>query len=377
MVQKQVRQGMVARMCRIIIAVVSLLNAVAVGAEWQMTEFMISLWDSAEDEASAQAIIDANFNTAMCDIGNLDLCRRYGLKAIVMGATPEMAADRVEDSAVWGYYVKDEPTADEFPAVGQQVAVLHRADPSHPAYVNVMAWMDLDQYLQIVAPKVLSYDYYQWWWGTQNHFSRLAAHRRAALGANIPLICWLEANADPRWEWGEPGCTYLPDNAVKLRQSVYTAIAYGVKGIQWFNELLMFSDHQLTQAGEDVAALNAELRRVGPNLIRLESVDVFHTLPLPTDTKELPTDHWVQTTTPDLVLGTFKAELHNDFMIVANRLIDHRRWAVLQFRRSVSEVTKFDKQEGRWVSLPLSRWGRQSTVEFILAPGDGELLKIR
>ena len=41
------------------------------------------------------------------------------------------------------------------------------------------AWMDLKQYFTAVRPKFLSYDYYQWWWGTQNHFGRLEAHRAA------------------------------------------------------------------------------------------------------------------------------------------------------------------------------------------------------
>ena len=41
---------------------------------------MISYWDGPKDDASAQAAVDAGFNTVMC---KLDLCRRHGLKALL------------------------------------------------------------------------------------------------------------------------------------------------------------------------------------------------------------------------------------------------------------------------------------------------------
>ncbi len=199
---------------------------------WEMNEFMISFWGGPRDEATAKAIADAHFNTVMCNAEMLELCRKYGLKAIVMDATPEMAAQLRVSPAVWGYYVKDEPAEEQFPDVGEKVAAFRRADPTHPAYVNLMAWMNLEQYLRIVRPDFLSYDYYQWWWGSHNHFWRLEAHRQTALQAGIPLICWVEVNADQRWEHGEAGATYLPDNMQRIRQSVYTSLRQGNSMVQ-------------------------------------------------------------------------------------------------------------------------------------------------
>ncbi|MGC9316856.1 MAG: hypothetical protein ACP5KN_02325, partial [Armatimonadota bacterium] len=158
----------------------------------------------------ARAVADAGFNTVMCPAEHLDLCDQHGLRVIVRDVTPEQARALRDHPAVWGWFVQDEPK--EPPSVADRVCAFHEADPDHPAYVNLMAWHDLDAYIGAVHPRVLSYDYYQWWWNPAHHFGRLEAHRRAALEAGIPLICWVEANADPRWEWGEKGQTRLWDN---------------------------------------------------------------------------------------------------------------------------------------------------------------------
>ena len=353
-------------------------------ADWEMNKFLISFWGGPHDEATARAVASANFNTVMCNADKLDLCRECGLRAIVMDATPELAATLQSDPAVWGHYVQDEPNAEQFEAAAERVAAFRKADPTRPGYVNLMAWMDLDQYLRTVRPKFLSYDYYQWWWGTHNHFGRLEAHRRAALEARIPLICWVEANADKRWEWGEEGATYLPDNAEKLRQSVYTSLAYGVKGIQWFNWTLIFELDEnrrilpaLKRSGEDIAAINAELQALGPILVELRSVDVFHTEPLPDDTKPIPADCWIEAAGKALVLGMFKDAQDNDYLMVVNRDVEHGEWAVVRFLRPVDRVEKFDRQAGKWVRLPMQVGSGSPTVELILRAGDGDLLRIQ
>jgi len=84
----------------------------------------------------------------------------------------------------------------------------------------------------------------------------------------------------------------------------------------------------------------------------------------------------VQTATPDLVLGIFKDKQDNGYIMLANRKIHSRRRAVLSFPAAVTEVAKFDKAEGKWTVLPLHRRGNRVVVEFILARGDGELLRV-
>ncbi len=176
---------------------------------------------------------------------------------------------------------------------------------------------------------------------------------------------------------------------------------------------------ELNQCGRDVAAINAELKRLGPILINLHSVDVFHTPPLPRNTREASPDHWVQAVGEELVLGIFKDNRKNDFLIVTNRNYRHERKVVLQFQRferPIEVVEKFDKKTGEWIELQIHKRGKDwsdlynrkrlnsfmgyttifnddrlfrlipgaigyppphEVVEFIIAPGDGELLRVK
>ena len=358
--------------------------AMAAPVSTPMGEFMISTgWTPAnvDNALIARALSQAGFNTVLWPLDRLEVCRAAGLKLMAEQARPEDAAKLTADSAIWGYHLADEPKAPTFPKLAEQVADLHRADPNHPANINLVCFAGelLREYMKTVKPEVLSYDHYQWWWGSHSHFEKLEQHRAAALAAGIPLTCWVEVNANPGMEWGgDRSCD--PENAVKLRQSVYTSLAYGVKGIQWFSGEPNFrpGSAELSECGQHVAKLNAELQKLGGILIQLRSVDVFHTKPLPRRTCESQHDHWAQVIGEELLWGMFKDAADTDYILVANRDIHHRQQATIQFQRAgygrkVTSVLKLDKATGSWAQL-----GSNIGILFVenLDPGDGQLFKV-
>ncbi len=363
------------------VAMIALLLTGAATAEpWQPQEFMISLWGCPHTPELARAVADAGFNTVMCGPDQLDLCHEHGLRVIVKGVTPEDARRLRDHPAVWGWFVEDEPK--EPPSVADEVAAFHEADPTHPAYVNLMAWQDLSAYIAAVQPRVLSYDYYQWWWNEAHHFSRLEVHRRAALEAGIPLICWIEGSSDPRWEWGEKGQTRLFDNPDKLRHSVYTALAYGVKGIQWFNDYVVFRHAagrrmlpELRPAGEDVAALNREVATLGPQLLGLRSTAVYHAPPLPTGTRAAPDGHWLQPIGGDWVVGHFVDETEREHAMVVNRDYERQRMMIVRVAADHLPVERFDLTRATWVPCPAVDGLDVRLVRLPLRPGEGALLR--
>jgi len=382
-------------MVRAIIAAFVLLTGTAhAGADWKLPEFMISYWGGPKDDAAAQAVVQAGFNTVMCKPDRLDLCRKHGLKAILFDATPELAGKLRDDTAVWGYCLQDEPLNERFPALADSAAAFRKADSNHPAYVN-LGWKACPRtFVETVRPQVLSYDEYWWWW-KGDYFPMLEEYRDVAQSAGIPLLCWVEANTGPDSEVGQ-GKVHPPDNLPRLRYSVYLPLAYGVKGIQWFVDRLIFNGAELTPSGKDVAVINAELKRLGPVLLGLRSLDVYHycTEPVPKNTRMLPHHFWVQTATPETVIGTFKDADGGDCLMVVNRKVDKDQPVVLRFGRPVTGVERFDKQKGEWTKLDvvnaeqfdkreewakvfgLRRRGRVA-VELTLAAGDGELLRVR
>ena len=358
--------------------------ALAGAAASPMTEFMISTgWTPTNigSAAIARSLKTAGFNTVLWPLDKLEVCRAAGLKLMAEHAPLEDAAKLTTDSALWGYHLADEPKAGAFPALAKQVVDFHQADPNHPANINMVCFAGelLHLYIRTVKPEVLSYDHYQWWWGSHSHFEKLEQHRDAALAAGIPLTCWIEANANPAVEWGgDQFCD--PDNAVKLRQSVYTSLAYGVKGIQWFSgeQILKPGTAELNECGQHVAKLNTELQKLGPILLQLRSVDVFHMKPLPRRTHESQHDHWAQVMGEELLWGMFKDAADTDYLLVANRDIYHRQQATIQFQRGgygrkIKSVLRLDKATGTWVEL-----SSRIRILFVenLDPGDGQLFKV-
>jgi len=397
-------------------------------AEWQMDELMIfGGWPwvkGADPDAQAKIYADAGFNILMGERDKLDICQKYGLKLIVTKITPNDVPAIKDHPALWGYWIIDEPLRN-FPAVRALKKAYQNADPDHPAYVNLVSRSGeyLSSYMDIVGPELLSYDYYQWWWGMDGHFPKLEIHRDAALKANVPLACWFETNSAFGFPYEDYDKSRPEDNEARLRMSVYTCLAYGVTGIEWFTGRALFEKDgsALNDAGRDVAKINAELKRLGPILMGLKSVDVFHLPPLPSGTRATPEKHWVkilQSGYPNLVMGEFQDKDDVDYLLMANTNWTNDKLAVLQFVEPVLKVEKFDKTSGNWHSLPIGKNGvtkenerlvtrninhlmySQSTgghliehfqhlrdnwlsdrtgsqfVEFMLAPGDGDLLRI-
>ena len=376
----------------ILIVGVVLLMAVPAAAEWQMDEFMISFWGGPTDapksggnDTSPEAIKAANMTVVMCGLDKLEVCRKWGFKAMLSGIGPEQAAQLKDDEAVWGYYIKDEPSnPEQYPPLAERMQALREADPDHPGYVNLGgSYQGLHStFIDVVKPDILSYDYYQWSWGQENHFSRLEEYRAAALDAGIPLVVWVSGNAAPvadRKAAGEGNyySYYYPENMQRMRHSVFTSLAYGVKGIQWFHGCNVFDGGKLRQTGQDIAVINAALQKLGPVLVKLHSVEVFHTPPLPNDTRPVPEDYWVQVTEADWVLGVFKDPEHKDFLLLANRDHERENTASLVIRRAGVQVDKLDKATGAWVGLPTNAGHNRTVVRLVAAAGDGELLRVR
>jgi hypothetical protein len=363
-------------------------------------EFLITVWgvpEVSDLDASAKALADADFNVVMWDADKLDICQKYGLRVLVHASDLEKTAGLAKHPAFWGYHIGDEPYPEStFPPLADKVKELHQIDPYHPSFINMLSTTGifLRAYMDIVKPELLSYDYYQWSWGSDRYFEKLEQFCEAALAADVPLFVCIEATANPRGGDGPP------DNAKKLRQSVYTSLAYGVKGVEWFNCRNMFKKNsvQLNQNGKDVVGLNREMKTMGPALMKLRSTEVFHTYPLPKGTREAPTEHWIhligEETAGGLVLGMFIDDSETnylddvdiDYMMVTNRDYRNSQNVVVRFqskwlglapwhkkKKEKRSVEQFDKKSGEWKQISGS-----AAVGFIfyIEPGDGELFRI-
>ncbi len=422
----------------IVPVILFLLILVPVSLGWELNEFMIFTYGVNLTEENVRTLARADFNTVYGPVEKLELCRSYGLKLMIPHPGTETASTLFGDPAVWGYDVMDEPISlEQLYSCADSVKAYHEADPTHPGFVNLNQkggdWIRM--LIDIVEPDVLGYDDYQWWYGgvyewftgTPVHFVKLEQHRDAALEAGIPLIAWREVNVQRNVSGQDRRNFATPsDNAQKIRQSIYTSLVYGVKGILWFTGYLLFDEESsvLNKTGKQVAAINAELKRLAPILIHLRSTGVFHTPPVPRGSRQTTPDNWVQPLGDNLLMGTFRDDAKRDYLIVVNKDWRHERKAVLQFQlfqRKIQSVEMFNKKSGGWSALTVRTHEDDrdheyiynfenipqrikdyitynhekldaknlsffelyhtypppyDTVEFILPPGDGELLRV-
>ena len=359
-------------------------------------DFWIYAWRTPKIDgvdARAQAMADAGFTVVNAAPEELDVIARHGLKAMVETKDVAVAKRLAANAAVWGYHLGDEPWPEAvFPGIGRQFRAFEAAAPRQVPFVNMLSTTGefLRSYMADARPTLLSFDYYQWWWGSDRYFEKLEQFREAAVRAGVPLAACFEVSANPGIEWGDQ--TRLPDNDRKLRQSVYTSLAYGVTGIEWFQADMIFAagTGALTPVGRDVAAINKEITPLGRALAPLTSVDVFHTAPYPAGTRSAPKEHWVQTIAEDgragFVTGMFRDAQGRDYVLVANR--DYReaqnlvmklqsKWlgiapwyAPKQFKYAIDRL---DRASGAWTTIASS-----SSVGFnyVIPAAEGELFRV-
>lgn len=379
----------------------------AADVPWKPDRFMILAYGGPTNDAQAAAYAEAKFNTMMTKADQLDLCAKHGLRSIVMDATPEKVRSLKDHPAVWGWFVKDEPVTKEFVKLAPTVAAFHEADPDHPAYVNLAGWENLDHYFKTIKPKFLSYDYYQWWAERKHLCGTLERHRVAADKAGVPYFCWVESNADWHYANGVAGAGYLPDNAAMLRNSVWLALAHGVRGIQWFTAGLVFDkEGKRLRSGEDVAMINRELDTLGPVLMTLRCEKVFHTEPVPAQSVKALPDFEFTSPTRDLTFGVFAGPDNQRHVVVVNRevkvcaatvkgmlpnliesfimvdmelkteAINEERTVEVRFKLPY-EVDRFNTTTGKWDSVDIKKADGRYFISLNLSSGGGTLIRCR
>lgn len=300
----------------------------------------------------------------------------------------------------WGYYMYDEPKNDRpektMALVASHHDAAHTVDPTRPSLTtlystdgvagSITAYIDtfFDAFDSVtVDPEILCYDHYPYRYGLSGyngHWNNLEIFRaRAIAEGNIPLFCWSETN-----QGSQSNYVGSPTNKNRLRWSNYSRLAYGVKGLCWFNINMCFVNngssygtrtYTLGSAYNDVAEVNAELNRVGDVLVNLTSTAVYHKN-APSYTTEVPAGHWIQLSSHNLVLGMFVDDAGHDYAMVCNRSDAVSITPTVTFKEPVSAVQVFNEQDGTWSNLTINGVYPNQSVDVQMGPGYGKLLMI-
>jgi len=338
----------------------------------------------------------------------LDHCHATGLRGVVnvkrlappvsQGQPPPDWKERVKSAAerfarhpaLYGYMIRDEPSAVVFPQLGRVASEFRRVDPAHDICVNlfpiyasseqlgIASYEEyLDKFLSTVKPPALCYDHYPFMRhgeDRRDYFHNLEVARRACLKHDTPL--WIVVLSG----WWQHFRT--PTDA-ELRWQAYGALAYGIRGIAYFTYWPVKDDYaavvDYTGAPQpmydSIKRLNLELSVLGPRLAPMRSVGVYHVgQEIPVGCQRLPDDSWLAAPgNPPLAIGLFEGTGGSKHVLVMNRNCLQAETATLRFPPNVTAVSRTESTTGNVEALSLHGHACRVTIPA----GSGLLLSVR
>ncbi|MBP1993690.1 beta-galactosidase [Paenibacillus eucommiae] len=293
-----------------------------------------------------------------------------------------------------GHLFMDEPNIAQFGKLRDLKAVYQEAAPQGLAYVNLFPTYasneqlggEYDEYVRLFMeqfkPDILSYDHYPFidlrpdreLTITKDYYENLGIIREAVLRSKVPF--WLFIQTLSYNEWSRD-----PLEA-EIRWQVYTSLAFGAKGIQYFtywtpedgNET--FCPGMIDRSGnktrhyDEVQTLNREIAPLGEVLIHLTSIGVLsHGKVSP------PIEGGLTEFAPILriegdpaVIGCFHDADDNAYALVVNESFQESCSLNIWLRKSEEPVSVWENGQ-KTVLHP-----EQGSLALELRPGEGKLV---
>ncbi len=290
---------------------------------WKVGTPIVTYWAGpAMTDAVAQQMADGGFNLVWCNTEQeMDVAQRHHLRAQFQNGllSPQVLDNPAERAkldalvarvrthpALYNYFLRDEPSAADFPALGRLVAYLHEHDPAHLAYINlfptyadnkqlgtkgdtVTAYREhLRQFVEQVKPALLSYDHYQFavTGDSGNYFLNLALVRQIAEQRGLPFLNIVQAATwDPSMR--------IPTGD-EVRYLAYTTLAYRAQGISYYvyccpghKGAIALPDGTPTPLYHTLKTVNREFAAIGGELQPLRSLGMYHAGMTPPGTEPL------------------------------------------------------------------------------------------
>lgn len=229
----------------------------------------------------------------------LDLGQKTGVKIMFtctqLGSDPEEIVKKVKDHpALFGYFLRDEPAAADFPNLATWAKRIRSVDDTHPIYLNLFPNYAPDNILGCTYPEyvhrfveevglpMLSFDYYpvtvegvrESWW------SNLEVVSKEAEAAGVPFWAFTLSTAH---------FPYPVATMSSMRLQLYTDLAYGAQGLQYFtywcptpgiwdfNNAPVSEDGQKTPVYGLVKEMNKEIQARAEVFLGAKVLSVKHT----------------------------------------------------------------------------------------------------
>jgi hypothetical protein len=332
----------------------------------------------------------------------LDMVHAAGLQAIVSDARvsqydwrqvdPAQARDQVrslvaevgQHPAVFGYYLKDEPCADEFPGLGTVASLVREYAPGKWPYINLFPdyanarqlgapsyQAHLDAFIQHCQPPIISYDNYslmeredvrpQYW-------TNLAAVSATAQRHGVPF--WNIVLTVAHFQYREL-------TAADARFQAFTTLAYGGRGLSYFTyfapQIGNYRMAPVDQFGTETATwgylqqVNRQIAQLSPTLAKLRFDTVYHYGSVPPGSRgPSGEDLVIGLDSGPFLVGEFTHDDGSRYALVVNKSFHDSHWVWAKTRLGSHALRLVSPYTGKLVPFT----GEQQ----VLAPGQGSLL---
>jgi hypothetical protein len=368
--------------------------------------FPLMAWNWApNDPAVLQKMREAGLTVAgFVAPGTLDACHAAGLKAIVSDprtagydwATVDavkartnvagLVAEVGRHPALYGYYLRDEPSAGSFAGLATVANLVREFSPGKWPYINLFpdyanndqlgtaGYADyLERFIATCHPSIISYDNYSLLDDgsvRESYWSNLESVRAACKKHGLEF--WNIVLSVAHFSYREV-------SVADLRFEAYTTLAYGGRGLAYFtyfapqtgNYRLAPVDQfgNLTPTWYSLQNVNLQVQKLAPTLLQLASDNVYHFGKLPAGCQAAPTNSLLTGVSGDnYLVGDFTHRDGSRYALVVNKDLAKSRPCSPQFRRAPRRLQSVSPYSGALTSF--------DGENIWLAPGQGVLLKL-
>lgn len=303
----------------------------------------------------------------------LDVADKADVKLIIR--TPELSSEPEETvkrfmnhPATAGYFLMDEPISDQFPMLAEWARKIESVDKEHYCYLNLFPcyvnpadlhvesyWDYVDRFDKEVNLPILSFDNYP---VVQNEDGSVVVREYFYSNLEVFLKKSQEVNK-PFWAFSlAVAHTPYPIPVMShLRFQMFTNLAYGAQGLQYFtywtpatdtwnfHHAPITRDGKRTEVYDYVKALNKEIQGLSPVFLGAKVLSVRHTGDhIPPETQKLETlPSPVKSFSCEGSDGAIVSHLQNDgreFLVIVNRDIHQKMRLNIELDEKVERVMK-------------------------------------